>query len=479
MKYLTPTDRYDIEDFNNNFREIEDRINELEDSYPSLKTPQEVYEETRPSDWLPMPMPNDDEMYLLFHIPNGLSELIAFTVTCTGNYTVETGTVVNGAFVSQTSANFASSSKYEAELFADDYGDLTSNGFKQVMIKVSGTEIKIWRPSAHNKKTVPANFYSWNIVEVACKLPQATSVVFGHGTIVSALKNLYYAAIYGETLITNCNAMFQNCFQLITVLSINTSKATTMQSMFTRCLALKSIPLMDTSQVTTMYQFLYDCSKISSIPPMDTRLVTNMGYMFYGCTGLKRVPPLNTSNLLSANRMFNSCRALSSIPMMDTSKVKNMESMFSGCYVLRALPISSTSEVTTMKEMCAYCYSLAKIPSMDMSKVENLYQTFYRCYPLKVVDAINISKVTNMNEMVTDCNNLSSIKLDPTVTGWAGAAISLANASLSHQAIIDFFNSLPTITSSKAITLTGNPGVPDLTDTDKAIATQKGWTLTL
>ena len=41
------------------------------------------------------------------------------------------------------------------------------------------------------------------------------------------------------------------------------------------------------------------------------------------------------------------------------------------------------------------------------------------------------------------------------------------------------FQSLPTTTSSPNITLTGNPGVAELTDADKAIATDKGWTLTL
>ena len=50
--------------------------------------PVEVYNTTRPSDWLSMPTPADNEMYLLFHIPDGFSSLLAFTVTCTGNYTV-------------------------------------------------------------------------------------------------------------------------------------------------------------------------------------------------------------------------------------------------------------------------------------------------------------------------------------------------------------------------------------------------------
>ena len=155
-------------------------------------TPADVYNATRPSDWLTMPTPEDNEMYLLFHIPDGYSSLLAFVVTCTGDYTVAIGTVSNGAFVQASSASVASGSKYEAELFADDYGDLTSDGMKQVMVKVSGTNILTWEPSTHSKKTSPSNFADWNIVEISCRLPSGTGVKCGNNTQSLALKHLRY-----------------------------------------------------------------------------------------------------------------------------------------------------------------------------------------------------------------------------------------------------------------------------------------------
>ena len=273
--------------------------------------PVEVYNTTRPSDWLPMPTPADNEMYLLFHIPDGVSSLLAFTVTCTGNYTVALGTVSGGSFVASSSVDIASGSKYETELFADDYGNLTSDGHKQVMVKVSGTDILTWAPSKHSKKTSPSNFAGWNIVEISCNLPSGTSVACGSGTGNMALRKLRYFAWYGN------NA------------------------------------------------------------------VTNMSYMFNGCNSLTAIPQLNTS------------------------------------------------------------------------------------------------AVTDMSYMFSNCYSLTAIALNGSVTGWAGYAISLQDCSLSHAAIVAFFNSLPTITSAKAITLTGNPGVSKLTDAEKAIATGKGWTLTL
>ena len=345
--------------------------------------PVEVYNNTRPADWLPMPTPAENEMYLLFHIPNGVSSLLAFTVTCTGNYTVALGSVSDGAFVQMSSTTVASGSKYEAELFADDYGNLTSDGHKQVMVKVSGTDILTWAPSTHSKKTSPANFAGWNIVEISCNLPSGTKVACGGATETLALKKLRYFAWYGKNEVTNMSQMFSNC------------------------------------------------SSLAAIPHLDTSAVANM------------------------SSMFSSCYSLTAIPHLDTSAVANMSSMFNTCYSLTAIPHLDTSAVTNMSQMFSSCYSLTAIPQLDTSAVTDMSYMFYGCY------------------------SLTSIAFDNTVTGWAGYAISLSDCSLSHAAIVAFFNSLPTITSAKAITLTGNPGVSELTAAEKAIATGKGWTLTL
>ena len=369
--------------------------------------PVEVYNNTRPADWMPMPTPAENEMYLLFHIPDGVSSLLAFTVTCTGNYTVALGTVSGGSFVASSSVDIASGSKYETELFADDYGNLTSDGHKQVMVKVSGTDILTWVPSTHSKKTSPSNFAGWNIVEIACRLPSGTRVVCGSGNENQALKKLRYFVWYGKNAVTFAEVMFGNCYSL------------------------------------------------TAIPQLDTSAVTAMGGMFLGCT------------------------SLTAIPQLDTSAAEDMGSMFSGCYSLTAVPQMDTSAVTNMGSMFNYCYSLTAIPQLDTSAVTAMNYMFNGCYSLTAVPQMNTSAVTNMGSMFNYCYSLTAIAFNGSVTGWAGYAVSLKDCSLGHAAIVAFFNSLPTITSAKAITLTGNPGVSELTDAEKAIATGKGWTLTL
>lgn len=370
--------------------------------------PVEVYNATRPADWLPIPEPQDDEMYLLFHIPDGVSSLLAFTVTCTGSYTVALGTVANGQFIQQSAVSVTSGTKYEAELFAGDFGDLTSDGFKQVMVKVSGTDILTWGPSTHSKKYNPSGFRNWNVMEIACRLPKGINVPFGLGSSgSSSLAKLRYFAWYGENSASDMEGRFKNCSSLIAVLYLDTSKVTNMKAMFYYCFALMAIPQLNTLQVMSMNNMFRNCSSLTTIPQLDTSKVTDMANMFYNCQSLKRVPQLDTSNVTTMDSMFRSCSALTVVQQLDTAEAAVMDNMF---YI---------------------------------------------------------------------CSALNKVVFNPQTANWAGVDISLSGCCLGRQALVSLFISLPTITSAKTLTITGNPGCNDLTSEEKAIITNKNWTLKL
>lgn len=417
--------------------------------------PFDVYAETRPTDWLPMPTPEDDEIYILFHIQDGASALIAFTVTCTGSYTVALGTIEDGVFVSSSSSSVASGSVYENELSASDFGNLTSTGHKQAMIKITGTDILTWVPSMHTKRSSPSNFAGWNIVEISCQLPNGTLVKCGNTTSAGALKWLQYFAWYGENNCTNASQMFANCICLRAILAFDLSKSTTMTSLFNHCINLIAIPNLDTSSMI-----------IASS-------------MFNECYLLPAVPLFNTSNATNLSSLFQSCRSLKKIPALNTLKVTSMSNIFSDCNLLETIPELNMIKVTSTSGMFTSCSNLTKLPALDTSKVTNFYNMFYGCSRLTEIPQLNLSGTTTFNNTFGNCYSLAKITFDPTIENWAGGAISLANAALDHAAIVGFFNSLPTITAAKAITLTGNPGVSELTDAEKAIATNKNWTLTL
>lgn len=175
------------------------------------------------------------------------------------SYTVALGTVTGGQFTRQSSTTAASGEKYEAELFADNYGNLTSDGMKQVMVKVSGADILTWVPSAHSKKKSPANFSDWNIVEIVCRLSQGEKVVCGSSSGNSALKMLRFFAWYGTNSVTSMSAMFYACSSLTAIPQLDTSGVTNTVSMFSSCYRLTAIPQLETSSVTNMSDMFSYC----------------------------------------------------------------------------------------------------------------------------------------------------------------------------------------------------------------------------
>lgn len=131
-----------------------------------------------------------------------------------------------------------------------------------------------------------------------------------------------------------------------------------------------------------------------------------------------------------------------------------------------------------MSYMFSDCGSLKSLPELDMTKVTSASYLFSDCYSLLRVPRLKGYRATAASGF-TNCGVLSELRFDPDVTGWAGYATSLSGGSLNHDAIVALLESLPSITSAKVLTLTGNPGVPELTEEEKDIAAGKNWTLKL
>lgn len=427
--------------------------------------PMAVYKATRPSDWLQMPEPQDNEIYLLFHIPDGLSSLIAVNVTCTGSYTIALGTVKNGIFIQSSSTENPSGTKYQAELFAKDYGDLTSDGFKQVMIKLSGTDILTMANSTHKDKYPYSKYFSdWNIVEISCRLPKGTSVNIGSSSYdEAALRQLRYFSWLGENQATTMSNIFHYCHSLIAILHLDTSSVKNMSKMFSECHSLKAIPQFDTSSVTDMSDMFSQCSSMITIPFLSTGSVKDMTNMFYYCSSLISIPHINTKSVTKMGYMFDCCYSLITIPPLDFSFVERMDSMFNRCY------------------------SLISIPQLETPSAERLDYMFCDCTALISVGKIDISHASDTRNMFSGCESLSSVKFVPNEEAeWNSYTedLHIKGANLNHDAIVELFKSLPTASGTSSVrvmtlTLTNNPGVKELTDEEKKIATDKNWTLTL
>ena len=159
----------------------------------------------------------------------------------------------------------------------------------------------------------------------------------------------------------------------------------------------------------------------------------------------------DTSNVTNMRNMFDSCPSLTSIPQLDTSNVTNMSNMFSYCSSLTSIPQLDTSKVTTMNNMFYYCSSLTSIPQLDTSKVTNTRSMFNYCSNLKAIHMINMKVNFDIS----------------------------ASTKFTREALVEIINNCYDVTTlNKTAKLTmGSTNLAKLTDEDKLIATNKGWTL--
>ena len=136
------------------------------------------------------------------------------------------------------------------------------------------------------------------------------------------------------------------------------------------------------------------------------------------------------------------------IGFSDTSNVTDMTYMFWQCKELTDAPLIDTSKATTMESMFCYCSNLLTVPSLDIGNATNLRDMLYSCPNIEAIHIINIG---------ADLDISSSTKL-------------------TREALLEIIGNLKTVTTTKRLRM-GSTNLAKLTEEDKAIATNKGWSL--
>lgn len=169
-------------------------------------------------------------------------------------------------------------------------------------------------------------------------------------------------------------------------------------------------------------------------PMFDTSSITDMNFMFSNCSNLKSIPLLDTGSATSMNYMFQNCSNLQSIPQLDTSSVTSMNNMFDGCSKLQSIPLLDAGSITGTTTPFGFG-NFSKLTDLGGFK------------DLKVSWSSNfLDKVPNatVESLMNVINNL----YDLTANGLSGQKVKFGTKNLNK-----------------------------LTDEQKAVATNKGWTL--
>lgn len=232
---------------------------------------------------------------------------------------------------------------------------------------------------------------------------------------------------YGNTNLTNINLS-----------NWDTSNITSLKGAFASMQNLESVDLSDwnVSNVTTFYALFDDSRKVNTIDvsKWDTSSATNMEWMFcrINVTHLD-VSNFDTSNVTNMHAMFigNSSLIQLDVSNFDTSNVLNINTMFANFDVCKELNINGLN--------------LARCTSMDNTFSYSNFKVI-RCDGLKFPD-IDMSKI--------------------------GLNYSTA---LTVDSIVGLLNALPQSDKGYSFQI-GSNNIAKLSDEQKAIATDKGWTL--
>ncbi len=254
------------------------------------------------------------------------------------------------------------------------------------------------------------------------------------------------------------------------------------------CYALASVTLPTSlNAVTSMINmFSYCYSLVSVTLPTSLNAVTDIRNMFYYCYSLASVTfPTSLNNVTNMSNIFYYCYSLVSVTLPTSlNSVTNTSNMFLSCYSLASVTLpTSLNAVTNMISMFAYCYSLKIVINIENIGSKTM--------------AVNAADITKTDEQLTSLsfdaflsklgvqglseklNKLSSLRLTNANSTFTGTSphIDCSYCDLSQAALVTLFGDLPTLVG-KTINITGCTGAAALTAGERAIATDKGWTIT-
>ena len=167
----------------------------------------------------------------------------------------------------------------------------------------------------------------------------------------------------------------------------------------------------------------------------------------------------------------------------DTSKVTNFRGAFYNCApLLKCLNIDTTSAID-MEDLFCFCSSLKNAPSLNTSNATRMGGMFNGCTSLMSVPLLDCSNVTSIYNMF----GYSDIKKLTDLGGFKNLKINFTNGlnhlpNLTVQSLMNVINNLYDFrangeTTTRTLRL-GDTNLNKLTDEQKAVATNKGWSLT-
>lgn len=216
-----------------------------------------------------------------------------------------------------------------------------------------------------------------------------------------------------------------------------------------------------TLKVSDLNNFVANCGNLVYLPKIEGATNAKVNYSFYRCQKLKKVHLVGfaQNNVQIYNSApFDNCKALTSI-IFENCKIRipNWE----GATALKKFPAGNTFHNTQYNDIRAIGLS-------------SLQDTFF-----DTSDATTCKRAQFQGTSSVRCDGIKGVTVSSSAPfDGTSPQINVSYTGLNRVALVNLFNSLPTVSASQVINITGATGADDLTAADLAIATGKGWTVT-
>lgn len=273
--------------------------------------------------------------------------------------------------------------------------------------------------------------------------------------------------------ITNTSYMFSGCSRLTTIEGLNYKNITIAKYMFNGCYNLVKLNIKE--NITNLEQvdsnFCYNCYRLDvdnellkHIDHSDVSFSINNAFSLtpFPKESFERLP----INLINCTNMFSKGVPANKIIEVDCSNRTTLA---------YALEFGNSSSNSTGYNTANSLYKNIIIKCINTDNITSISYMFYGISP-KEFYMDNASKLTNASNFIynssTNMSNLQKISLPG-----LSISLTLSNASnLSKEGLVSLFNDLAPVTSTKTLSI-GPTNLNKLSAEEKAIATNKGWTL--
>lgn len=293
--------------------------------------------------------------------------------------------------------------------------------------------------------------------------------------------------------VTQCESTFYQCFALERIIFPTFgANVTSCTSMFYQATNLRKINIENftlTSACTSFNSMFFNCYNLVYLNLSHWNVSGGISFadMFNTCFNLK-VLNLSTWEISDActalNGMFNTCRNLERLIVdfseWDTSNVTTLNSMFYSCNSLhQVIDLSDwdVKKVTTVVSMFRYSSNIPTIilDNWKLDSVTTVATWFDSCEGLETISTTGVTINSELTTAGTFMGSGYSLK------NYGGLPIPLGHTfanlySITHESLLNMLNALPEVSKAQTLKI-GTLGLERLTDTEKAIATNKGWTL--